>query len=94
MIEGPPYVLQIRRNLREIVRDEEGTYPSLIPDIEEWAMDNLQRGWTVHIGSRKPTEEEKQKLTPELHDITINHSWIEFADYKDWLHFKLRWCDR
>ena len=94
MIAGPPFSLALRHRQRQMVRDEEGTYPTLEDDIEEWAMENLKYGWTVKTGTRFLNDEEKARVDPELHGALVKTSWIEFHDYKDWLLFKLRWCDQ
>ena len=66
----------------------------LTEEIEAWAMSNLHAGWTVKTGTRNPTSDEMGNLIPEFTDMNIREYWIEFEDYRDWLLFKLRWCDQ
>lgn len=87
-----PFTLILNRSHWEWTKDDEGSYPSLIPKIEDWAMDNLQRAWAVHMGRREPSEDEMKNLLPQYQKMTIRYVWIEFLEYHDWLLFKMRWC--
>ena len=87
--EGP-YRLDFRRPNRVW---SDGGY-GLTEEIESWAMSNLDGGWTVKTDTRKPTADEMGNLTPEFADVNVREHWIEFEEYRDWLLFKLRWCDQ
>ncbi len=84
--DGPPYKLRLNHGQRKWMQDEE---IALADEIEAWAMDNLRHGWSVHTSTRR-----EHLLKGFDSEVTVRMNWIEFEDYRDWLLFKLRWCDQ